>query len=165
MNSVPAIKHDAESIGPPCNILTVPEVALALRCSKAHVHHLIRGSVPGVRPCPPYGWAAAASSFARASRNGSGPMNRPPDQCYDPITPVFIAKTHGKDKRASTATSERQFAGKTTREAQNVGFALSRRRHQEVRNAGAAFQDEQEPGRGEAGRAFKRSERPQRGNA
>src|ERR1039458_1636278 len=119
---------------------------------------------PACGPCPPYGWAAA-SSFARASRNGSGPMNRPPDQCYDPITPVFIAKTHGKDKRASTATSERQFAGKTTREAQNVGFALSRRRHQEVRNAGAAFQDEQEPGRGEAGRAFKRSERPQRGNA
>src|ERR1035438_10088404 len=66
---------------------------------------------------------------------------------------------------ASTATSERQFAGKAAREAQDVGFALSRRQHQEVCNAGAAFQDEQEPGGGEAGRAFKRSERPQRGNA
>src|ERR1035441_5682068 len=66
---------------------------------------------------------------------------------------------------ASTATSERQFAGKAAREAQNVGFALSRRQHQEVRNVGAAFQDEQEPGGGEAGRASKRSQRPQRGNA
>jgi hypothetical protein len=92
-------------------------------------------------------------------------MNMPPDRCYDPITPGFIAKTHGKDKRASTATSERQFAGTATREAQNVGFALSRRQHQEIRNAGAAFQDEQEPGGGEAGRTSKRSQRPQRGNA
>jgi hypothetical protein len=33
-------------------ILTVIEVAAELRCSKAHVHHLITGTVPGVRPLP-----------------------------------------------------------------------------------------------------------------
>lgn len=33
-------------------ILTVIEVAAELRCSKAHVHHLIAGTVPGVRPLP-----------------------------------------------------------------------------------------------------------------
>jgi hypothetical protein len=26
-------------------------------------------------------------------------MKKIPRQCYDPITPGFIAKTHGKDKR------------------------------------------------------------------
>ena len=66
MNPVPAIKDDAESIGPPCNILTVPEVALALRCSKAHVHHLIRGSVPGVRPLPSL-WLGRRRLILRAS--------------------------------------------------------------------------------------------------
>jgi hypothetical protein len=66
MNSVPAIKHDAESIGPPCNILTVPEVALALRCSKAHIHHLIRGGVPGVRPLPSF-WLGRRRLILRAS--------------------------------------------------------------------------------------------------
>jgi hypothetical protein len=66
MNPVPAIKDDAESIGPPCNILTVPEVALALRCSKAHVHHLIRGSVSGVRPVPSL-WLGRRRLILRAS--------------------------------------------------------------------------------------------------
>ncbi len=33
-------------------ILTVPEVAHELRCSKAHVHNLIHGKVRGVRPLP-----------------------------------------------------------------------------------------------------------------
>jgi excisionase family DNA binding protein len=33
-------------------ILTVIEVARELRCSKAHVHNLIRGRVPGVGPLP-----------------------------------------------------------------------------------------------------------------
>jgi excisionase family DNA binding protein len=30
----------------------VPEAARLLRCSKAHVHHLIAGKVPGVTPLP-----------------------------------------------------------------------------------------------------------------
>jgi excisionase family DNA binding protein len=33
-------------------ILTVSEVALELRCSKAHVYHLIDGLVAGVPPLP-----------------------------------------------------------------------------------------------------------------
>jgi hypothetical protein len=93
--------------------------------------------------------------------NGSRPAKDTPEECYDPIKPGFIAEAHGKDKRASTATSERQFAGKTAREAQNVGSSLSRRQHQEIRNAGTVFKDEQEPGGRKAGRAFKRSQRPQ----
>jgi hypothetical protein len=36
----------------PAAVLTVMEVARALRCSKAHVHHLIAGTVRGVRPLP-----------------------------------------------------------------------------------------------------------------
>jgi excisionase family DNA binding protein len=30
----------------------VPEAARLLRCSKAHVHHLIAGKVPGATPLP-----------------------------------------------------------------------------------------------------------------
>jgi len=45
---------DAES--PPDSasphVLTVAEAARELRCSKAHVHHLINGKVPGVQPLP-----------------------------------------------------------------------------------------------------------------
>lgn len=33
-------------------MLTAAEVALDLRCSKAHVYNAIRGSVPGVSPLP-----------------------------------------------------------------------------------------------------------------
>lgn len=33
-------------------VLTVTEAARELRCSKAHVHHLIAGTVPGVAPLP-----------------------------------------------------------------------------------------------------------------
>jgi hypothetical protein len=33
-------------------LLTLPEVAIELRCSKAHVSHLINGKVPGVPPLP-----------------------------------------------------------------------------------------------------------------
>jgi excisionase family DNA binding protein len=34
------------------DVLTVPEVADQLRCSKAHVHNLINGKVRGARPLP-----------------------------------------------------------------------------------------------------------------
>jgi excisionase family DNA binding protein len=37
---------------PSARVLTVIEVAHELRCSKAHVHHLIGGKVPGARPLP-----------------------------------------------------------------------------------------------------------------
>ena len=36
----------------PHDVLTVPEVAEELRCSKAHVHNLINGKVSGARPLP-----------------------------------------------------------------------------------------------------------------
>jgi excisionase family DNA binding protein len=34
------------------DVLTVEEVSTDLRCSKAHVYHLINGTVPGVSPLP-----------------------------------------------------------------------------------------------------------------
>ncbi len=34
------------------DILTIEEVALALRCSKAHVYHLVAGKLLGVPPLP-----------------------------------------------------------------------------------------------------------------
>lgn len=43
----------ASSVGPSRGqILTVAEVALELRCSKAHVYNVIAGKVDGVRPLP-----------------------------------------------------------------------------------------------------------------
>lgn len=47
-------------------ILTVIEVAAELRCSKAHVHHLITGTVPGVRPLPSL-WLGRRRLILRAS--------------------------------------------------------------------------------------------------
>lgn len=47
-------------------ILTVIEVAAELRCSKAHVHHLITGKVPGVRPLPSL-WLGRRRLVLRAS--------------------------------------------------------------------------------------------------
>ena len=52
VNLAPVIKSDTDGVGHPCTLLTVAEVAKELRCSKAHVHHLIAGKVPGVRPLP-----------------------------------------------------------------------------------------------------------------
>jgi excisionase family DNA binding protein len=39
------------------DVLTVAEVAQHLRCSKAHVYHAIKGTIPGVSPLPviPFG--------------------------------------------------------------------------------------------------------------
>jgi excisionase family DNA binding protein len=48
-NSVETTKPDA-SVSP--DVLTVPEVARDLRCSKAHVYNIIRNRVPGVKPLP-----------------------------------------------------------------------------------------------------------------
>lgn len=43
---VPASLHS------PRHVLTVAEIAHELRCSKAHVHNVIRGKVPGLPPLP-----------------------------------------------------------------------------------------------------------------
>jgi excisionase family DNA binding protein len=48
------------------SILTVAEAARELRCSKAHVHHLIAGKVQGVRPLPSL-WLGRRRLILRAS--------------------------------------------------------------------------------------------------
>ena len=47
-------------------LLTVAEAATELRCSKAHVHHLIAGKVRGVRPLPSL-WLGRRRLVLRAS--------------------------------------------------------------------------------------------------
>jgi len=59
-------QHQSDAIGPSCNVLTVAEVARELRCSKAHVHHLITGKVRGVRPLPSL-WLGRRRLILRAS--------------------------------------------------------------------------------------------------
>jgi excisionase family DNA binding protein len=66
MNSIPAIEHQSDAIGSLCHVLTVAEVARELRCSKAHVHHLIAGKVRGVRPLPSL-WLGRRRLILRAS--------------------------------------------------------------------------------------------------
>jgi excisionase family DNA binding protein len=34
------------------SVLTIAEMACELRCSKAHVHNIVRGKVPGLPPLP-----------------------------------------------------------------------------------------------------------------
>ena len=61
--------HDYLPEAPPSDnapLLTVPEVARELRCSKAHVHHLITGKVRGVRPLPSL-WLGRRRLVLRAS--------------------------------------------------------------------------------------------------
>ena len=48
------------------HVLTVAEVAAELRCSKAHIHHLIAGKVRGVRPLPSL-WLGRRRLILRAS--------------------------------------------------------------------------------------------------
>jgi excisionase family DNA binding protein len=47
-----AVRSIPSSEGSGIRILTTSEVARELRCSKAHVHNLINGRVPGARPLP-----------------------------------------------------------------------------------------------------------------
>jgi hypothetical protein len=55
----------AEVLSP---LLTVVEVARELRCSKAYVHHLIAGTVRGVRPLPSL-WLGRRRLVLRTSLN------------------------------------------------------------------------------------------------
>ena len=50
------------------DVLTVVEVALELRCSKSHVHHLIAGSVRGMQPLPSL-WLGRRRVVRRCSLN------------------------------------------------------------------------------------------------
>ena len=51
---------------PLSRVLNVAEIARELRCSKAHVHHLIAGKVPGVAPLPSL-WLGRRRLILRAS--------------------------------------------------------------------------------------------------
>ena len=63
MKSAPSVESEAD-VGH--SVLTVAEVAAELRCSKAHVHHLIAGKVPGVTPLPSL-WLGRRRLILRAS--------------------------------------------------------------------------------------------------
>jgi len=75
------------------SVLTVIEVARELRCSKAHVHHLINGTVHGARPLP----SLRLGRRRLVLRTSLDQWIRATEECYDPITPEFIAEAHGKD--------------------------------------------------------------------
>ena len=67
--NVAAVRPDLDTApvsGVSPGVLTVPEVARELRCSKAHVHHLIMGKVRGVRPLPSL-WLGRRRLIRRAS--------------------------------------------------------------------------------------------------
>ena len=64
---IPLIDRPVPASPFPSNrVLTVAEIARELRCSKAHVHHLIAGTVPGVRPLPSL-WLGRRRLIVRAS--------------------------------------------------------------------------------------------------
>jgi excisionase family DNA binding protein len=65
MNSALATEPEGD-VSP--HVLTVAEVAAELRCSKAHIHHLIAGTVRGVRPLPSL-WLGRRRLILRASFN------------------------------------------------------------------------------------------------
>jgi excisionase family DNA binding protein len=65
MMNATSVRHEID-VRQPCNVLTVAEVARELRCSKAHVHHLITGKVRGVRPLPSL-WLGRRRLILRAS--------------------------------------------------------------------------------------------------
>jgi excisionase family DNA binding protein len=63
------------------DVLTVPEVADELRCSKAHVHNLINGKVRGARPLP----ALRLGRRRLVRRAGLDEWINANERCYDPI--------------------------------------------------------------------------------
>jgi excisionase family DNA binding protein len=67
---------------PPINrVMTVPEVAHELRCSKAHVHNLIKGKVRGAQPLP----SLRLGRRCLVRRLSLDEWIRANEQCYDPI--------------------------------------------------------------------------------
>jgi hypothetical protein len=58
--------HDYIAKAEAMGVLTVAEIAYELRCSRAHVHHLIAGKVPGLRPLPSL-WLGRRRLILRAS--------------------------------------------------------------------------------------------------
>jgi excisionase family DNA binding protein len=65
----------------PQTVLTIPEVALELRCSRAHVHNLINGKVRGAKPLP-----SVRIGRRRLVRRASlDEWIKASEECYDPI--------------------------------------------------------------------------------
>jgi excisionase family DNA binding protein len=63
------------------NVLTVAEVALELRCSKAHVHNLINGKVRGTDPLP----AVKIGRRCLVRRSSLAAWIEATERCNDPI--------------------------------------------------------------------------------
>jgi hypothetical protein len=65
----------------------VPEAALLLRCSKAHVHHLIAGKVPGAVPLPSL-WLGRRRLILKSSfEQWLKSSEQSHESWYDPIKP------------------------------------------------------------------------------
>ena len=78
--------HSIESPDPAtrpalCQVMTVPEVARELRCSKAHVHNLINGHVRGAKPLP----SVRIGRRCLVRRSSLDEWIAASERCYDPI--------------------------------------------------------------------------------
>lgn len=61
-------------------VLTVPEVAIMLRCSKAHVHNLINGRVRGADALP----ALRLGRRSLVLKSSLEEWIKTTERCYDP---------------------------------------------------------------------------------
>lgn len=81
-------------------VLTIPEVARELRCSKTHLHNIIYGKVPGLPPLPVLrigrrvlirhdglkAWILSVEAREIEAQKLTGLFRKGAEQCYDPIT-------------------------------------------------------------------------------
>jgi excisionase family DNA binding protein len=72
---------DSASLRTLCQVMTVPEVAEALRVSKAHVHNLINRHVRGAKPLP----SVRIGRRRLVRRSSLDEWIKASEQCYDPI--------------------------------------------------------------------------------
>jgi excisionase family DNA binding protein len=80
--AIPSIEApDPASLSSVCQVMTVPEVARELRCSKAHVHNLINGHVRRARPLP----SVRIGRRCLVRRWSLDEWIKASEQCYDPI--------------------------------------------------------------------------------
>lgn len=73
--------HDETELQGRCLVLTVPEVAHELRCSKAHVHNLLNGKVRGAHPLP----SVRMGRRRLVRRSTLDEWIAASERCYDPI--------------------------------------------------------------------------------
>ena len=80
--AIPSIEApDPASLPSSCQVMTVPEVASELRCSKAHVHNLINGKVRDAKPLP----SVRIGRRRLVRRSSLDEWIGANEQCYDPI--------------------------------------------------------------------------------